>query len=334
AQRRLEDKQPEEKTNTDCLVKEQEKEYQTGWKIKTVNMSPSSTIRFKKPIDMLGFFGWLASIKQRILKPVKFKCISLGYHKSIVANKVSHGFEFEVEPQENVDKGAGLQEVQTQDLIDYQLACDNKQHLACELFRYREDNNEDAFEVAAVEKIYAHESLTFNNIVVCEATKSLLVRAKGNILNLEIIRDQSGNTLRVSQSRIHNEKLVQTFFKGHSTFSLEDSLSMDCDVKKMKNLQVCVDFDYTMGISITLMSRSITRYGLMILGCAGSLKANLQHIKALLTTKAGYVTFIEAWKKETWLKGLLTKSRHELSLVAGIATSALVKSCSRFEVPS
>ncbi|GJT58105.1 hypothetical protein Tco_0993159 [Tanacetum coccineum] len=27
AQRRLEDKQPEEKTNTDCLVKEQEKEY-------------------------------------------------------------------------------------------------------------------------------------------------------------------------------------------------------------------------------------------------------------------------------------------------------------------
>ncbi|GKA70155.1 hypothetical protein Tco_0776219 [Tanacetum coccineum] len=38
AQRRLEDKQPEEKTNTDCLVKEQEKEYQTGWNIKTVIM--------------------------------------------------------------------------------------------------------------------------------------------------------------------------------------------------------------------------------------------------------------------------------------------------------
>nr|GFC71722.1 retrovirus-related Pol polyprotein from transposon TNT 1-94 [Tanacetum cinerariifolium] len=37
-QRRLEDKQPEEKTNTDCLVKEQEKEYQTGWKIKTGNV--------------------------------------------------------------------------------------------------------------------------------------------------------------------------------------------------------------------------------------------------------------------------------------------------------
>nr|GFD18839.1 zinc finger, CCHC-type [Tanacetum cinerariifolium] len=30
AQRRLKDKQLEEKTNTDCLVKEQKKEYQTG----------------------------------------------------------------------------------------------------------------------------------------------------------------------------------------------------------------------------------------------------------------------------------------------------------------
>nr|GEY76730.1 hypothetical protein [Tanacetum cinerariifolium] len=384
-----------------------------------VNMSPSLVIRFKKPIDMLGFFGWLASIKQEILEPVKFKCIFLGYHKSIVANKlwklddvtskvvlyrnigfnesgeykktfigfgvgtgsmqVLHEFEFEVEPlrdhtfevepQENVNQGDGLQE-------------------------YREDSNADAFEVAAVEKIYAHESLTFNNIVVCEviskwkarlkddmdarsdvyvlsydamvfsceckaviwATKGLLVKAKGNILNLEIIRDQSGNTLRVSQSRIHNEKLIHTLLKGHSTLSLEDSLSMDCDVKKcvdmldgfdralQTNVQVCVDFDYVIGIPITIMSRSITgdhiyavgsqeyqmvctrpdiasagvdmldgfnrglsttvmsrsvtRYELMILGCAGSLKANLQHMEALLTTEAGYVMFTEAWKRK------------------------------------
>ncbi|GJY94835.1 hypothetical protein Tco_0511196 [Tanacetum coccineum] len=38
AQRWLEDKQPVEKTKTVCLVKEQEKEYQTGWKIKTGNV--------------------------------------------------------------------------------------------------------------------------------------------------------------------------------------------------------------------------------------------------------------------------------------------------------
>ncbi|GJU52966.1 zinc finger, CCHC-type containing protein [Tanacetum coccineum] len=250
AQRWLEDKQPEEKTNTDCLVKEQEKEYQTGWKIKTgnildfcnqrstqqcmksvvakhlgvtglhqqnglvdeknvtlfakvccfviqsglskvfwaedttrstylVNRSPSSAIGFKKPIDMLGFFGWLASIKQGMLKPVKVKCIFLRYHKNIVGNKIRrlddvtlkvlHGFEFRVEPQKNVDQGAGLQEVQTQDLMDL-LARDRDQHLACEVFGYREDNNEAAFTVAVVEKIYAHESLTFNNTVACEVT--------------------------------------------------------------------------------------------------------------------------------------------------------------------
>ncbi|GJV44968.1 hypothetical protein Tco_1429504 [Tanacetum coccineum] len=92
--------------------------------------------------------------------------------------QVLHGFEFkveplgdhtfEVEPQENVDQGAGLQEVQTQELMDYQLACDRVQHLACELFGYREDSFEVAFVVVGVDKIYAHESLTFNNTVACE----------------------------------------------------------------------------------------------------------------------------------------------------------------------
>ncbi|GKF93312.1 hypothetical protein Tco_0280031 [Tanacetum coccineum] len=53
-----------------------------------VNRSPSSAIGFKPPVDMLGFFGWLASIKQGMLEPVKVKCIFLGYHKSIVGNKL------------------------------------------------------------------------------------------------------------------------------------------------------------------------------------------------------------------------------------------------------
>ncbi|GKF67973.1 hypothetical protein Tco_0197652, partial [Tanacetum coccineum] len=46
---------------------------------------------------------------------------------------------------------------------------DREQHSAWELFSYREDSNEAAFAVAAVEKIYEHESLTFNNnTVICE----------------------------------------------------------------------------------------------------------------------------------------------------------------------
>ncbi|GKA20715.1 hypothetical protein Tco_0700704 [Tanacetum coccineum] len=208
AQRRLEDKQPEEKTNTDCLVKEQEKEYQTGWKIKTViqqqnglvketnvtllakvrcfliqsvlskvfwaknitmstylvTRSPSSAIGFKTPIDMLGFFGWLASIKQGMLEPVKVKCIFLGYRKrnmgfnesgeykkTFIGSGVGTGsmqvlqgdeFEvelqdghtFEVEPHENVDHVVGLQEVQTQDLIYYHPTRDREQHSVWELF--------------------------------------------------------------------------------------------------------------------------------------------------------------------------------------------------------
>ncbi|GKC08377.1 hypothetical protein Tco_0999987, partial [Tanacetum coccineum] len=174
---------------------------------------------------------------------------------------------FEVEPYGNADHVDGLQEVQTQDLMDYQLARDREQHLANELFGYREDSNEAAFVVAAVDKIYAHESLTFNDKLLAEiwVTKGLLVKAKGNILGLEIIMDQSGNTLRVSQSRIHNKKLVLTLLKGHSTLSLKDSLSGDCDMKKND---------------------------------VGSLKANLKYMEALSTTEAGYMTFTEAWKKE------------------------------------
>ncbi|GJS38454.1 hypothetical protein Tco_0563497 [Tanacetum coccineum] len=184
-------------------------------------------------------------------------------------------------------------------------------------------------------------------------TKGLLVKAKRNVIGLEIIRDQGGNTLRVSQSRIHNGKLVQTLLKGHLILSLEDSLSRDFGSQEYQvvctrpdiasayvdrldgfdrglqtNVQVFVDFDYAMGRSITVMSRSITGYGLMILGCVGSLKANLQ----LSTTEARYMTFTEAKKKEIWLKGLLTESGYKLRLVAGIATGALVKGCSWSEV--
>ncbi|GKE04647.1 hypothetical protein Tco_1396665 [Tanacetum coccineum] len=63
-------------------------------------------------------------------------------------------------------------------------------------------------------------------------TKGLLIKAKGNVLGMEIVRDQSDNTLRVSQSRFYNEKLVHTLLEGHSILSLEGSLSRDCDVEK------------------------------------------------------------------------------------------------------
>nr|GEX12828.1 zinc finger, CCHC-type [Tanacetum cinerariifolium] len=102
-----------------------------------------------------------------------------------------------------------------------------------------------------------------------------------------VIWDQSGTTLRVSQFMIHNEKLAQTMLEGYSILSLENSLSKDCDMEK-----------------------------------TGCLKSNLKYIEALLTTKARYMTFTKARKKEIWLKVLLTDLGYELRLVA---TGALVK---------
>ncbi|GJV17777.1 hypothetical protein Tco_1363100 [Tanacetum coccineum] len=425
-------------------------EYQTGWKIKMGNVldfcnkistqqcmksevakhlgvaviqqqnrrSPSLATGFKTPIDMSGFFCWLASIKQGMLEPVKAKNMGFNesgeYKKTFIGFgvgtglvKVLQGVEFEVEPQEdytfevephgNVDHVVGSQEVQTQNLIYYHSTRDREQHLTWELFSYKKDSNEASFAVAAVDKIYAHESLTFNNTVACKviskwkadlkddmdarsdvyvlsngckkcsddidgyyweytpgmfihiclyiddmvfscgckaeiwATKGLLDKANGNVLGMKIFRDQSGNTLRVSQFRFYNEKLVQTLLERRFILSLEGSLPGDCDVEKngkwsciytvrsqeyqvvcmrldiafadvgmldkfdrglQTNVQVFVDFDYAMGRLITVMGRSITR---------------------------------EAAKEAIWLKGLAIESGFELNIVAGIDTGALSK---------
>ncbi|GJS44935.1 hypothetical protein Tco_0595056 [Tanacetum coccineum] len=165
-----------------------------------VNRSPSSTIGFKTPIDMLRFFGWLASINQRMLEPVKVKCILLDTIKvywvisfgGTGSVQVLQGFEFEeeplgdhtfeVEPHGNIDHVVGSHEVQTRDLIDYHLTCDRERHLTQELFRYRVDSNEAAFAIAKVEKIYAHESLTFNDTVACEVISKWKAGLKEDML--------------------------------------------------------------------------------------------------------------------------------------------------------
>nr|GEX92558.1 hypothetical protein [Tanacetum cinerariifolium] len=116
-------------------------EYQTRWKIKKGNVLDSCNQRY-------GF--------------------NVGVARSEFEVEPHEDHSFEVEPPGNVDHVAGLQEVQTQDLIYYQLARDREQHSTHELFSYREDNNETGFVVTTVEKIYAHESLTFNNTVAYE----------------------------------------------------------------------------------------------------------------------------------------------------------------------
>nr|GEX06559.1 zinc finger, CCHC-type [Tanacetum cinerariifolium] len=66
--------------------------------------------------------------------------------------QVLHGVEFDVESYED--------------------------HAFEELFRYREDRNEVAYALAEAEKIYAHESLTFNYTIAYEVIYKWKVRLK------------------------------------------------------------------------------------------------------------------------------------------------------------
>nr|GEX72173.1 hypothetical protein [Tanacetum cinerariifolium] len=385
AQRRLKDKQPEEKTNTDCLVKEQKKEYQTRWKIKTgnildscnqrsiqqcmksgvakhlgvaeiqqqnglvdetnvtlfakvrcfliqsglfkvfwaevstrstypVNRSPSSAIGFKKPIDMLGFFGWLASIKQWMLEPVKVKCIFLGYHKSIVGNKLwrldgvtskvvlykNIGFN-ESEEYKKTLIGSGVCTCSMQVLHGFEFEVEPLRGHTFEKDGLKDDMDarSDVYVLSNGCKKCSDDSDGYY-WGIHQATKGLLDKAKGNVLGMEIVRDRSGYTMRVSQSRFYNGKLNGKWSCIYAVGSHEYQM-------------VCTILD--------IASADME-----------SLKANLQHIETLSTTEAGYMTFTEPWKKKIWLKGLLTESIYELRLVAGIATGALVKGGSRSEV--
>ncbi|GJS86159.1 hypothetical protein Tco_0752700 [Tanacetum coccineum] len=298
------------------------------------------------------FFGWLASIKQGMLEPVKVKCIFLGYCKGIVGTgsvQVLQGVEFEVEPQEdhtfkvepygNVDHVVGSQEVPTQDLIYYHSACNRKQHSTWELFSYREDSNEAAFAVAVVDKIYAHESLTFNNTVTCEVISKWKAGLKDDMDARSDVYvfsngcrkcsdDSDGYYLEYTPSmfihlflyiddmvfpcgckaKIWATKGLLDKAKGN-VLGMEISIR-DCDVEKddagmldkfdrglLTNVQVFMDFDYTMGRSITIMGRSITRY----------------------------MTLTKAAKEAIWLKGLAIESGFELKIVVGIYTGALSK---------
>ncbi|GKB37240.1 hypothetical protein Tco_0882182 [Tanacetum coccineum] len=280
--------------------------------------------RLKTPIDMLGLFGWLASKRKRMLEPVKFSFggivgidlwrfdddtikgsayrnmsfnESREYKKTFIGSGVGTGsmqalqgdeFEvepldghtFEVKPHGNVDHVVGSQEVQTQDLIYYHPARDREQHSVWEPF--------------SIEKTVMRLLLQ----LLCNGDRNAVTTTMAITRSIH----QSGNTLRVSRSRIHNEKLVQTLLKGHSILLLEGYLFRGtCDVEKNNRRT-----SFLWILTTPWVDQS----------------------------QAAYMTLTGAWKKEIWLKGLLAESGYELSLVAGIATGALVKGGSRSEVPA
>nr|GFC61303.1 zinc finger, CCHC-type [Tanacetum cinerariifolium] len=96
-------------------------------------------------------------------KSGEYKKTFIGYGVRTGSMQVLHGFKFEVEPlgdntfevepHENIDQGAGLQKTVMRLL----------------------------FAVAVAEKIYAHESLTFNNTVACEVIFKWKARLKDDM---------------------------------------------------------------------------------------------------------------------------------------------------------
>ncbi|GKD69405.1 hypothetical protein Tco_1323495 [Tanacetum coccineum] len=243
-----------------------------------VNRSPSPTIRFKTPIDVLGFFG--TSLMQ-VLQGVEFE---VEPHKD---------HTFEVEPHGNVDHVASSQEVQTQDLIYYHLAHDmdarsNVYVLSNSCKKCSDDSDGYYWEYTPGD---------------CDVEKN------GKWSCIYAVGSQE---YQMVCTRLHMASayvgILDKFDRG---------LQID--------VYVFVDFDYAIGRSITVMGRSITRYGLMIQGCAGSLEATMLHMMALLPTEAGYMTLTEAAKEAIRLKGLAIESGFELKIVAGITTGSLSK---------
>ncbi|GJY47258.1 zinc finger, CCHC-type containing protein [Tanacetum coccineum] len=355
AQRWLEDKQHEKKTNTNCL--------------RSTQQCTKSGVA--KHLGVAGLQQQNGLVKETnvtlLAKVVLYRNMGFNesgeYKKTFIGSgvgtgsmQVLQGDEFEVEPQDghtfevephgNVDHVVGSQEVQTQDLIYYHPARDREQHSVWELFSIEKTVMRFAFVSCAVEKIYANESLTSQMILlvvrcVCTqqrwkensvktvrhvmvllgvtlaeilVTKGLLVKAKKNILGLEIIRGlEVFNTAKGVKARNSTIKLVHTYVEGALHSVLEGSLSGDCDVEKNGKWS-CI---YAVGSQEYQMVCTRLDIASADVGMLDKFDRGLQ---------------TDAWKKEIWLKGLLAESGYELSLVAGIATGALVKGGSRSEV--
>ncbi|GJS54971.1 zinc finger, CCHC-type containing protein [Tanacetum coccineum] len=117
------------------------------------------------------------------------------------------------------------------------------------------------------------------------------------ILGMEIVRDKVGlcaigSTL---QDIVYADSIM-------SKYLANPGLVYGRDQGKHVDVDGFVDADYAKDPD---KGRSIIGYLFMVHGCDVSLKATLQHVVALSTTEAEYMTFTEAVKESIWLKGLL-----------------------------
>ncbi|GJT88627.1 hypothetical protein Tco_1070344 [Tanacetum coccineum] len=181
-----------------------------------------------------------------------------------------------------ISSGVGTGSVQLLQGVEFE-----EQHSAHELLKYREDSNEAAFAVAEAEKIYAHESLTFNNTVACEVISKWKPGLKDDMDARSDVYVLSNSCKKYSDDIDgyywestpgdcdveKNGKWSCIYAVGSQEYQMVcarlDIASADVgmldkfDRGLQTDIQVFVDFDYAMG-------RSITRYEFMIQGCAGS----------------------------------------------------------------
>ncbi|GJW94432.1 zinc finger, CCHC-type containing protein [Tanacetum coccineum] len=288
-------------------------EYRTGWKIKTEIQQQNGLVE-ETNVTLLAkvrcflflyvrVFGWLASIKQGMLEPVKVKCIFLGYRKGIVGNKLwrsddvtskvvlyrNMGFNESGEYKKTfIGSGVGTSSVQVLQGVEFEVEPQEDHTFEVEphgnVDHVVEDSNEAVFAVAAVGKIYAHESLTFNNTVACEVISKWKARLKDDMDARSDVYVLSNGCKKCSDD-------IDGYYWEYTPG--------DCDVEKNGKWS-CI---YAVGSQEYQMV--CTRLDIASAD-VGRVKANLQHMEALSTTEAGYMTFTEAWKKEIWLKGLLT----------------------------
>ncbi|GKA72195.1 hypothetical protein Tco_0778411, partial [Tanacetum coccineum] len=252
AQRWLEDKQPEEKTNT--------------------NWSGKGISDWVEDQDGSSTYSW---------DTVKGIVSNKLWRLDDVTSKVLQGDEFEVEPQEShTFKGATL---------------------SMGTIQYREDSNEVAFAVAAVEKIYTHESLTFNDTVAYECSATVARNAVTTVM-----------------------AITGSLQQGHSILSLEGSLSRDCDVEKNGKWS-CI---YAVGSQEYQMVCTRLDIASTNVGMLDKFDRGLQTYRFFVDFDyviAAYMTLTEAAKESIWLKGLAIESGFVLKIAAGIATGALSK---------
>ncbi|GJR96475.1 hypothetical protein Tco_0268649 [Tanacetum coccineum] len=283
AQRRLEDKQPEEKTNTDCLVKEQEKEYQTGWKIKTGNVLDSCNQRstqqcmksgVAKHLGVAGIqqhkWGWFKETNVTLLAKVCCFLIQSGLSKVLLAEDTTMSTYL-------VNKGC--------------------------LNRLRSS----AYSWDTVKGIVGNKLWRLDDVT----SKVVLYRNMGFNKSGEYKKLSIGSCLGTRFNTVY----------ARSEFEVEPQDARDREQHSVRELY-SKEKTYEAAFAVAVLLDRKMKWMLdQICMCSAMVTRNVVTTAMAITERLHQ----GLGRRKTMAKGTLAESGYELSLVAGIATGALVK---------